>query len=281
MAEYISDLQTQLIESLLSEFNLRRRKNPSYSLRAFGRFLDINDSTLSQIIRGRRKLTLKTMNRLATVLGVPLHRHSRSEAAGAVSLRRLVDEEMEFLADWLTDAIIEFIEANPKLTLEKALLKIPERLQIHELTARQKVFELKERGFLSVQQGFLINSLGPSTSITDPEVEQLVAKRYQRDLLELSQSAIEKVPKKLRDHTSLLMAFHRDDLEEARVIIKKCRQDLLALARRRMGQKLDVYGFQFSVFPITDVITSVSKSSKQKNSKQKKLKQGTEGKSHV
>ncbi len=49
---------------LESEFTRRRRLNPRYSLRAFARSVNIEHSTLSQLLRGRRPITWKSIRYL-------------------------------------------------------------------------------------------------------------------------------------------------------------------------------------------------------------------------
>ncbi len=56
--------------SLQSELVRRMRVNPKYSLRAFARFLEIDPSSLSQYLRGRRKFTEKQVETLALKLGL-------------------------------------------------------------------------------------------------------------------------------------------------------------------------------------------------------------------
>jgi plasmid maintenance system antidote protein VapI len=52
------------------QIELTRRKglNPRYSLRALARSVDVEHSTLSQLLRGRRPLTWKAIRRIATRL---------------------------------------------------------------------------------------------------------------------------------------------------------------------------------------------------------------------
>ena len=49
---------------LRMEFERRRSANPRYSLRSFARDLSIDHSTLSQILRGRRRLTGRSVRAL-------------------------------------------------------------------------------------------------------------------------------------------------------------------------------------------------------------------------
>ena len=55
---------------LRAELTRRCARNPSYSLRAFARALDVDHATLSQILRGRRALTRDTLLQLGRRLGL-------------------------------------------------------------------------------------------------------------------------------------------------------------------------------------------------------------------
>ena len=54
---------------LESELARRSSRNRRYSLRAFARYLDVDHSTLSQWLRGRRTITPRTVASLAPRLG--------------------------------------------------------------------------------------------------------------------------------------------------------------------------------------------------------------------
>lgn len=58
-------------EVLEAELRRRRERNPRYSLRAFARALALDHSSLSQILRGKRRLTGKVIRRLGAVLRMP------------------------------------------------------------------------------------------------------------------------------------------------------------------------------------------------------------------
>lgn len=51
---------------LEGEFSLRQRKNPRYSLRAFARSVRVEHSTLSQLLRGKRAITWKSIQGIAS-----------------------------------------------------------------------------------------------------------------------------------------------------------------------------------------------------------------------
>ena len=58
-------------EILQQELEQRKARNPRYSLRAFARVLHLDHASLSQILRGRRRLTPRTIRRLGAILRVP------------------------------------------------------------------------------------------------------------------------------------------------------------------------------------------------------------------
>ena len=53
---------------LQSELERRRAANARYSLRAFARFLAIDHATLSQMLRGKRRVTARNVKRLGRKL---------------------------------------------------------------------------------------------------------------------------------------------------------------------------------------------------------------------
>ncbi len=55
---------------LRAELTRRCARNPSYSLRAFARALDVDHATLSQMLRGRRTLTREAIEQLGARLGL-------------------------------------------------------------------------------------------------------------------------------------------------------------------------------------------------------------------
>ncbi|HJQ38374.1 MAG TPA: helix-turn-helix domain-containing protein [Thermoanaerobaculia bacterium] len=59
---------------LRNEFERRRRSNPRYSLRSFARTLGIDHSTLSQLLRGKRRVTPAVVRALGARLSLaPAH----------------------------------------------------------------------------------------------------------------------------------------------------------------------------------------------------------------
>jgi hypothetical protein len=56
---------------LQAELGRRCAGNTHYSLRAFAKFLALDHATLSQLLRGKRRLTARTIVKLGTRLSLP------------------------------------------------------------------------------------------------------------------------------------------------------------------------------------------------------------------
>jgi transcriptional regulator with XRE-family HTH domain len=60
-------------EVLVEELRRRRARNPRYSLRAFASALHVDHSSLSQMLRGKRRLTQRSIRRIGRALRLTAH----------------------------------------------------------------------------------------------------------------------------------------------------------------------------------------------------------------
>lgn len=100
---------------LQEELALRCARNPRYSLRAFARYLGLDHSTLSQLLRGRRRFTRRTIERVGKRLAlapemitqfVELER-TPTEPWTSRELRQLSRDAALTLAEWYHHAILK------------------------------------------------------------------------------------------------------------------------------------------------------------------------------
>ncbi len=96
-----------------AEIAHRCAKNPRYSLRALARTLALDPATLSQLVRGKRRMTPRTIRRIGAALGLPpeeIEAYVRFEETPRGGLRTLDDLEKDFAAlveEWQHHAILE------------------------------------------------------------------------------------------------------------------------------------------------------------------------------
>ena len=125
---------------LQTEFDRRRSANRRYSLRAFARALSVDHSTLSQILRGRRRLTGRNVRALGLRLrltspAIAEHCAAENESAVLAALER-----PGFRADsrWLASvAGIPLDEVN--VTIQRLLRK-----RMVTMTSRERWLRVEE-----------------------------------------------------------------------------------------------------------------------------------------
>jgi plasmid maintenance system antidote protein VapI len=106
----------RFVDLLRGELLRRSARNPRYSLRAFAKFLDVDPATLSQLLRGQRACTPRTVRRLGVRLGLDeatLAACDAAEAAAAAlddGLRRveeLARDTAALAGEWTHHAILD------------------------------------------------------------------------------------------------------------------------------------------------------------------------------
>jgi|SRR3954453_8638469 len=109
---------------LQAEFERRRGANRRYSLRSFARDLSVDHSTLSQILRGRRRLTGRTVRAVGRKLRLPAPEIAELCALENESAVLAALDRPNFQADsrWVASMIgIPLDEVN--VTLQRLLRK--------------------------------------------------------------------------------------------------------------------------------------------------------------
>jgi transcriptional regulator with XRE-family HTH domain len=91
-------------ERLRQEFDLRRQRNPRYSLRALAVFLDTDHSTLSQILRGARRVPVGRVRCWAGKLGIGAEETTVYIAAEHAPDPRTAERQHQLL-QWTAEAM--------------------------------------------------------------------------------------------------------------------------------------------------------------------------------
>jgi transcriptional regulator with XRE-family HTH domain len=228
---------------------VRCRKNPRYSLRAFARSIGLSHATLSSLLRGRRKLTSKTRDRIAKALGMT--------PADALIIRTepkkgytdLAPELFASIAEWYHDAILELSRLE---SFRGDPSWIARRLGITAVEARTALKRLEKLGLLIRSgDGKWSLGLGDSTNILELGYSDAAARQLQKSLLEKAALAIDEISPQARDNTSLTLAIRGSDLPELRKAIQRFRRELDSLAGQS-GRKPDqVYQLVVGFYPLT------------------------------
>jgi transcriptional regulator with XRE-family HTH domain len=95
---------SQFQARLLQELESRRKTNPRYSLRAFAAFLETDHSTLSQVLRGKRRVPVSNLRQWGRKLGL-----TKEEVAAYIAAEHVPPDEtigrQERLRHWSAEAL--------------------------------------------------------------------------------------------------------------------------------------------------------------------------------
>ncbi len=124
MRRAITKTEAIIVEETRKFFEIKQEKNPRYSLRAFAKSLDIEASNLSEILSGKRALTLFVAEKIVTHLDCSQERAKEllqaftTEFESAKKTRKTVtnselhmaEESFHQISSWYHMAILTFFE---------------------------------------------------------------------------------------------------------------------------------------------------------------------------
>jgi uncharacterized protein (TIGR02147 family) len=222
---------------LAAEYELRKMRRSSYSLRAFARDLGINPITLTAVLNRRHGISRKVAEEIALNLGFDSERkqyfcdlvesaHARTSLEKAQARDRLkrfrgdlneIVAEPTMLSHWYYAAVLEII--NNDGASAKAS-QIAERLGISEQQVTDSIKYLKKSGLIAksgIRRHTKATSSVPSKTIRD----------WHLQLLELSKKALERQPIEKRKYVSTVFAMEKSRVEEARKWLSRVHQEFL------------------------------------------------------
>lgn len=244
-----------VVDHLKIDFERRQKKNPLFSLRAYARFLDISPAQLSQILSGKRTLSLNMASGIIEKMAISpfqkqrlLVQASRASAQAQENLaqRQLQEDEFQLMGNWESFALLSLAKLKNN---QASATWIAQRLQINERAA-SVVFERLLRMGLIEKTGSRFRRTGLPLKTTQ-DVASTAIRKFHRSVLEVSQEKLESVPIELRDFSSVTMPADPGKLEEARNILKECRRQIAECLETDKAS--EVFVLHLSLFPFTQV----------------------------
>lgn len=248
------DIKADFRLLLQKELSRRCEKNPSYSLRAFARHLEINPATLSSMIAGKRSISNKTINKLSPKL--MLSPEEQVRYLGKLNkrdLKKIIYDEMKqdlfsTISDWYHDAILELTRIKnfqpDHNWIAKALgISVYQVNSAVDRLIKLQLLEINEKGEWRDVSRFNSNTL-------DSQSTSVAMRKYQKQILEKSLQALESIPRTERDHTSMMVCGNEKDLAKAKKMITAFRRELAEFFQRKNSAGDNVYQISISLFPL-------------------------------
>jgi len=236
-------------ELLTCELAQRQAKNPSYSLRAFARSIGVNHSTLSQIIRGKRPLTKRNIQKICIGLGYSeqLTKEIMVNNLPAVIEQSLINENFSIQAySFLSSTVIRSMLEAKKLNGFSSELKwLSENLGLNEKKMK-KAFCV----FNGIKDSLFINSV-TSDSIKKCAVlmeESMVLKAKKQYRISLFKKVIDQIEKG-KDGQELMadiIALTPYEWKQIKYHIEKIKS-ITRLAQNSHDKKDGLYEIAFSI----------------------------------
>lgn len=236
--------------ALQKEFVERCRKNPAYSLRAFAKFLNVDQSFLSKVLNGKRPITVELASVLAPKLGIKqseLKYVFTSATRAMPAFTPLAEDELDLLSSWQHFAILEL--AKTKKSSADATV-VAKRLGIHVEEARSSLERLQRMGFITVKNKKII-LLKRNNSWTSSEKTTAARKQLQRELLENSLNIIDHVPFEKRENNSLIVAIDKSRIAEFKNKLTQIQDELAAFLQPTEAGLDEVYQLTIAFGPLT------------------------------
>lgn len=231
----------------------RCRANSSYSLRGFARDLKIDNSVLSKILNGKRRLGSKLACRLISCLEVSpkvMKKFLTNESKNREGYDQLAVDTFAIISDWHHYAILELLRLDHYRSepgwMAKALgMTTAECRDAVERLIRVGLVERWDDGELTDISG------GKSTNISS-DMKHGALRKMQKQLLEKSIECIDQVEYEKRNNTSMTMAIDTEKLPEAIEEISKFRRKMGSLLSR--GTRRDqVYNLSVALCPLSNI----------------------------
>ncbi len=250
------------VDWIVREFEIRRERNSRYSLRAFARSLSMNPGRLSQLINGKRNVSLKLGETLAVAFS--LSPNEKEEFLQAITREKQRNRKIIPTDDSAKDRYLE--EEHFRLISEPHHIAIlillatkdfqssprwiSERLGIPSITAKDAIERLQELGLMQVVDGKF--STKETHITTGLDKTYAAAKITMRKHIEAALQSLDDDPPEHRSATCFTFSFTRERLPEAKEEIIKFQRRMDHLFGNDKEPD-EVYNLNIQFVPVTKI----------------------------
>jgi uncharacterized protein (TIGR02147 family) len=252
--------QIAVQKALTQAFLESRARNPAFSLRAFARKLKLSPSAVSEILKGKRRISREMAGRLTetlclnprearALLSLFPRPKGESQSAPESEFLELSVDHFHMVSSWHHFAILSLAETRG---FKGEARWIAGRLGLRTTEAQEALDRLERLGLLKrvpKSKGALAPT-GAQYSTPDGTPSAALRKAH-GDNLELARKSLERDDVSERDFTSMTMAIDPARLPVAKGMIREFMGTLADYLES--GPKAEVYKACFQLFPLTEL----------------------------
>ncbi len=256
------DAQSTIQNMLRTNLVERQAKNPAFSLRSFAKKIGMSASAVSEILAGKRRVSIKLAGRILDRLAVAPDQRNEimqkfaagAKRAGATSYApsnstytQLSADHFHTVADWYHFAILSLMETK---IFKDEPAWIAERLGIRPTDAAMALERMQRLGMIKIDKNGQKHPSSSSFESPD-EVANLALRKAHQQNLELAARSLEEDSVEARDMTSMTMSIDPSRLKEAKRMIRDFQDRMSELLES--GEKSEVYKINIQLFPLTRI----------------------------
>jgi uncharacterized protein (TIGR02147 family) len=239
-------------EYLTQELNSRQLRNPEFSMRAFARWLGVSPAQLSQMLAGKRTVTVKTAKKICDRLDLaPYQRRKffsltiQDENEAQTKKLKLEEDQFRLISDWHHFAILSLANL-PKASSDPRW--IARRLNISRENANLALQRLERLGIIQTKP-FLKQISDPLDVVS--ETPSLAIRHYHKQCLNLALEKIDTVSNGLRQYQSLSLLFNPKQMNQFKKLIDDFLENANDLSQSHKGS--EVYNLNVQLYPLTQI----------------------------
>lgn len=242
-------------EFIQDELLRRTRANRNYSLRAYARDLGLSPGELSEIINGKRKVSLKNAAKISEILGLSpdeeryLYQLVNSKTTPARSPQSqsevLTLDLFRVVSDWYCFAILNLADTR-EFSWDPS--SISKRLGISVIEVRDALKRLERVGLIEASKSEY--KIAKDFVFTSEGVPSEAVRQYHKSMLEKAKTAIDSQPVNERYFSGVGLSI---DASKLKSLHRDLGLFLQQMAKKYGDQKgSEVYQLELSFFRITE-----------------------------
>jgi uncharacterized protein (TIGR02147 family) len=252
---------------LQRQFTERCKRNARYSLRAFAKSLELDPSSLSQILSGTRTISKNKMLNICEKVSTTPSDFSNfgifknqdglfefcsnnktlsdSNANSNIYYTQLNLDYFAIISDWYHYAIVELIcttgfNSDPKWIARKLAITVEE--------TKAAIQRLKRVGLIQDTNGVLNRTKIHFTNLSNVNTSS-AHRELQKQIIQKALLAVDECSSEEKDITSMTMAIDETNFDQARIMIQNFRRKLCSLLEK--GNQNRVYNLAIQLYPIS------------------------------
>lgn len=248
------------ISLLERELLLRQERSPLYSLRAFARDMNVHPSTLSLALKGKRNIPLAQASFIAQELNLNPEERTlfveSNQGFNRLDLIKIQSHEQKFILDETHDKIVKEWEHLVVLELfniksfKASVAEVSSKLDITLDRATEVLENLIECDLLTADENGVYPTHKKSVR-TSEDVPSEVIRQSHFESLEFGKKKLENIPVEMRDFSKIVMSFDKNNISEAKAIIREFRRKMDAFSKS--GNHDEVFQLAIQFYPMTDL----------------------------